>query len=157
MPRNFKPCDRDQMLLLPPSLRDWLPPGDLAWFVADATAQIDLRPFLKSYREDDRGGSGYHPEMLVALLLYAYCRGVTSSREIERRCSLDVGFRAVMAQQTPDHATIARFRRQSVTPLSGLRTSILRMGAQAGLVRLGTVSIDGTKLEANHTADRLGV
>ena len=100
--------------------------------------------------------------MLVALLLYAYRRGVSSSREIERRCSLDVGFRAVMAQQTPDHATIARFRRQFMPELSGLFTTILRMCAQAGLVKLGTISIDGTKLEANaarsagHTADRLG-
>lgn len=122
---------------------------------------MDIQAFLAQYREDGRGGAGYHPEMMVALLLYAYCRGISSSREIERRCVLDVGFRIVMAQQMPDHATISRFRRDFATELSGLFVQVLQLCEKAGLVKLGTVSLDGTKMranaamEANVTRDKL--
>ena len=149
MPRNFRPFDRAQMYLLPPSVSDWLPADDLAYFVPDAVEQMDLTDFLNGYRTDGRGGAGYHPSIMVSLLLYAYCRGINSSREIERRCRLDIGFRIVCAQQMPDHTTIARFRRDFITPLSALFIDILELCAAAGLVKLGHVALDGTRMEAN--------
>lgn len=110
MAQNFLPCDRDQQLLLPPSLRDWLPEDHLAWFVLDAVAETDLQAFYGAYREDGLGRAAFEPEMMVALLLYAYAVGERSSRAIERRCREDVAFRVISANQIPDHATIARFR-----------------------------------------------
>ena len=147
--RNFRPFDRTQMFLLPPSLSDWLPDGDLAYFVPDAVDQMDLTDFLNAYRTDGRGGAGYHPSIMISLLLYAYCRGISSSREIERRCQLDLGFRIVSAQQMPDHTTIARFRRDFITQLGQLFVQILELCAQAGLLKLGRVALDGTKMQAN--------
>lgn len=152
MSRNFKAYDRDQMLMLPPSLRDWVAEDDLSWFICDTVCLMDLTPFLKHYREDGRGAAGYHPELMLALLLYAYCRGISSSRssrEIERSCQLDVGFRVVTAQQKPDHATISRFRLNYAPQLKELFMQVLQLCANAGLVKLGTVSLDGTKLQAN--------
>jgi transposase len=161
MARNFKPCDRDQLLLLPPDLRDWLPEDHLAWFVCDAVHEMSLTKFLEGYREDGRGGSAYHPETLVSLLLYAYCQGISSSRQIERLCQHDIGFRVIVAQQMPDHTTIARFRRDFAEPLAGLFVQILELCKSAGLIKLGNVALDGTKiqanaaLEANLTRDKL--
>ncbi len=109
-PSNFLPCDRDQELLLPPSLREWLPQDHLAWFVLDAVEGIDPGGFYVSYREDGWGRAAFDPQMMVALLLYAYAIGERSSRAIERRCREDVAFRVITANQLPDHATIARFR-----------------------------------------------
>ncbi len=149
MARNFLPFDRTQTYLLPPALSDWLPAEDLAFFVPDAVDQMDLSDFLNAYRSDGRGGAGYHPSAMVSLLLYAYCRGINSSREIERRCLLDVGFRLVSAQQMPDHTTIARFRRDFITQLGLLFVQILELCAAAGLVKLGRVALDGTRMEAN--------
>src|SRR4051794_9376359 len=110
MPQNFLSCDRDQELLLPPSLRDWLPEGHLAWFVIDAVAELELQSFYADYRADGHGRAAHEPQMMVALLLYAYARGERSARVVERRCTEDVAYRVIAAGQAPDHATIARFR-----------------------------------------------
>jgi transposase len=115
MAQNFLACDRDQELLLPPSLREWLPEGHLAWFVIDAVAQLDLSAFYAAYRADGHGRAAHDPAMMVALLLYCYAIGERSSRRIERRCIEDVATRVICANQVPDHTTIARFRQRHET------------------------------------------
>ena len=149
MAYNFIPCDREQSFLMPPSLKDWLGEEHLAWFVLDAVSQMDLSAFNAKYRRDGWGAAAFPPDMMVPLLLYAYCVGERSSRAIERRCEIDVAFRVVAANRKPDHATIARFRRKNLKELEGLFTEILRLCAEAGLVKVGVVAIDGTKMEAN--------
>jgi transposase len=111
MAQNFVACDREQELLLPPSLREWLPEGHLAWFVIDAVAQLDLTAFYAAYRWDGHGRPAHDPAMMVALLLYGYAIGERSSRRLERRCVEDVATRVICANQAPDHA-------QSDTPTS---------------------------------------
>jgi transposase len=149
MPQNFLACDREQALLLPPSLREWLPEDHLEWFVIDAVAEIDLAAFLAGYRADRLGRAAHDPAMMVALLLYAYAVGERSSRGIERRCVEDVATRVICASQWPDHTTIARFRQRHETALAGLFGEVLPLCAEAGLVKVGLVAIDGTKVHAN--------
>ena len=110
MAMNFLACDRDQPFLMPPDPRDWLPEDHLAWFLLVSVEQMDLSAFYGSYRVDGWGRAAFEPSMMVSLLLYAYARGERSSRGIERKCVEDVAYRVIAAQQTPDHATIARFR-----------------------------------------------
>jgi transposase len=154
--QNFLPCDRDQELLLPPSLREWLPEDHLAWFVLDSVAELDLDRFYSAYRSDGWGAAAHDPQMMVALLLYAYSIGVRSARGIERRCSEDVAFRVIAANQIPDHATIARFRARHEQAISELFSGVLSLCARAGLVKVGIVAIDGTKIAAatTHHANR---
>src|SRR5215216_2611232 len=149
MPQNFLACDREQELLLPPSLREWLPEDHLGWFVIDAVAAMDLAAFYVSYRVDGRGRAAHEPSMMVALLLYAYAVGERSSRRIERRCVEDVATRVICANQRPDHTTIARFRQRHEAALGGLFGEVLALCAQAGLVRVGVIAVDGTKVHAN--------
>ena len=149
MAYNFLACDRDQAFLLPPDLRDWLPSGHLAWFVLDVVDQLDLGPFLKAYRADGHGRAAYEPRMLLAVLLYGYCIGIRSSRQIERRCHEDIAFRVLSGNSTPDHVTIARFRVRHEHALAGLLIQSLKLCAAAGMVRLGLIALDGTKIEAN--------
>jgi transposase len=149
MSQNFLPCERDQTLLMPPSLRDWLPDDHLAWFVLDAVEHLDLEPFFAAYRADGWGRAAHDPQMMVALLLYAYAVGERSARGIERRLQEDVPFRVIAANQTPDHATIARFRVRHQDALAGLFGDVLALCAKAGLVSSGVVAIDSTKLHAN--------
>src|SRR6266581_9033284 len=148
---NFIACDRDQELLLPPSLKDWLPDDHLAWFVLDAVDELDLSDFYASYRSDGWGAAAHDPRMMVALFIYAYSIGVRSARQIERRCQEDVAFRVICAGQTPDHATIARFldrHEQAITELFG---GVLALCARSGLVNVGVVAVDGTKIAAAAT------
>jgi len=152
MAYNFRACDRDQAFLLPPDVRDWLPAEHLAWFVLDVVDQLDLGPFLKAYRADGHGRAAYAPRMLLAVLLYGYCTGIRSSRQIERRCQEDIAFRILAANTTPDHVTIARFRVRHEQALAGLLVQSLQLCAAAGMVRLGLVALDGTKVEANAAA-----
>src|SRR4051794_35430005 len=149
MPQNFLACDREQELLLPPSLREWLPESHLAWFVLDAVEAFDLEPFFASYRRDGWGRAAHDPAMMLALLLYAYAVGERSSRRIERRCEDDVAFRVITANQVPDHATVARFRVRHERALADLFADVLGLCAQAGLVRLELIAVDGTKVGAN--------
>src|SRR3954451_7358933 len=145
MAQNFVGCDREQELLLPPSLREWLPEGHLAWFVIDAVAALDLSAFLAGYRVDGHGRPGHDPAMMVALLLYGYAIGERSSRRLERRCVEDVATRVICANEAPDHTTIARFRQRHERALAGLFGEVLALCADAGLVRVGMIAVDGTK------------
>lgn len=158
---NVRGGNREQQYLMPPSVRDWLPEGHLAFFIVDVVSELDLSAFYAALRSDGRGGASYEPELLVGVLLYAYCTGERSSRRIERRLVEDVAFRVVAANQTPDHATIARFRRRHRPAIAGLFAQVLGLCVQAGLVDAGLIAIDGTKVEANasffanHTRERL--
>src|SRR5687768_691563 len=156
MAQNFLACDREQELLLPPSLREWLPDGHLAWFVIDAVAALDLSEFNAAYRVDGHGRPAHDPAMMVALLLYSYAVGERSSRRIERRCVEDVATRVVCANRAPDHTTIARFRQRHEAALAELFGEVLWLCAEAGLVRVGVIAVDGTKVHANasHHATR---
>ena len=149
MAQNFVACDREQELLLPPSLREWLPEGHLAWFVIDAVAAFDLSAFYAGYRIDGHGRPAHDPAMMVALLLYGYAIGERSSRRLERRCVEDVATRVICANQAPDHTTIARFRQRHERALAGLFGEVLALCAEAGLVRVGVIAVDGTKVAAN--------
>jgi transposase len=149
MAYNFLPSDPGQAFLLPPDLRDWLPQDHLAWFVRDVVDQLDLAPFYRAHRDDGHGHPAYDPKTLLGVLLYAYCLGVRSSRQVERCCVEDVAFRVLAANQTPDHVTIARFRARHEQALAGFLVASLKLCAAAGLVRLGTVALDGTKLAGN--------
>src|SRR6266536_3622892 len=149
MAYNFVAGDRDQLLLMPPSLAEWLPVDHLAWFVLDVVGELDVSAFVAVYRADGRGGAAYDPSMMVALLVYAYCVGERSSRVIERRCREDVAFRVIAANRAPDHTTIARFRAGNDRWLAELVTQVLALCAKAGMVRVGTVAVDGSKLAAN--------
>jgi transposase len=150
MGQNFYPDAINQTLLFPPSLHDWLPDGHLARFLADVVAALDLSSIYKSYQEKDgRGQAAYAPEMMVRLLLYGYATGVYSSRKIQTRTFEDIAFRYLSGDQHPDHATIAEFRKRHLDALSGLFTQALLLCAEAGLVKLGHVSIDGAKIKAN--------
>jgi transposase len=149
---NVRELDRDQQFLMPPSVADWLPEGHLAWFVLDVVAELDLSRFYATFREDGRGGAAYDPSMLLAVLLYAYCVGERSSRRVEARLVEDVAFRVVAANQRPDHATLARFRRRHEDAIAELFGQVLGLCVQAGLVDAGLVAVDGTKMGANASA-----
>jgi transposase len=149
VPQNFIACDREQELLLPPSLREWLPEDHFAWFVIEVVEGLDLTAFLAAYRSDGWGRAAHDPAMMVALMVYAYAIGERSSRRIERRCREDVAFRVITANQAPDHATIARFRVRHERALNELFGQVLELCAEAGLVRVGVLAVDGTKVSAN--------
>jgi transposase len=150
MGKKFRSCDLNQAYLLPPSLQDWLPEGHLARFVAEVVEALNLRPIYAKYEAGDgRGLSAYDPRMMVRVLIYGYCRGVASSRRIERATYEDVAFRYLAADQHPDHDTIAAFRQEQLTPLAQLFVQVLQLCRRAGLVKLGHVALDGTKIKAN--------
>jgi transposase len=150
MGKCFRSDDLDQILLLPPSLHDWLPEKHLARFVADIVHELDLSAFYRSYEEKDgRGQAAYHPVMMVRLLLYGYCIGISSSRQIERKTYEDVAFRYLAADEHPDHSTLSEFRKRHLSSLAELFLQALRLCQKAGLVKLGHVAIDGTKVQAN--------
>jgi transposase len=149
MPQNFLFPQRDQPLLLPADMREWLPEDDLVYVVLDAVAALDLGEFRRRYRSDGHGRAAFDPEMMVALLLYGYCQGERSSRVIEKRCVRDVAYRVITGGLRPDHATIARFRARHEEALGGLFSQVLRLLAAEGMVSLGTISLDGTKLAGN--------
>jgi len=134
---------------MPPSLREWLPANHLAWFVLSSVEAMDLAPFYASYRSDGHGRPAHDPAMMVALLLYAYCKGQRSSRAIEHECVEDIAYRVIAANEVPDHTTIARFRQRHETALAGLFSEVLTLCAQEGLVKVGVVAIDGTKVHAS--------
>src|ERR671910_106988 len=156
MAPNFIECDREQAFLMPPSLRDWVSGDHLVWTMLEAVEEMDLADFYADYRADGHGRPAYDPKMMVALLLYAYARGNRSSRGIERECQEDVAYRVICANHVPDHSTIAEFRRRHEAALAELFTAVLWLCRRAGLVRVGVVAIDGTKVHANasRTANR---
>ncbi len=157
MAYSYIRCDREQLFLLPLSMLDWLDEGHLAWFVIDAVELIDTTCFHEVHPKDSQGGRpAYDPEMMVALLLYAYCIGMRSSRQIEQSCRSDLAFRVICANEVPDHTTIARFRADNESAIASVFIEVLRLCDAAGLASLGTIAIDGTKigsdaaLDANH-------
>jgi transposase len=149
MGQRFISCDRDQVMLLPPDLREWLPAGHLAHFVIDTVEELDLAAFYGAYRRDGTGRPAHDPAMMVALVLYAYARGDRSSRVIERRCVEDIAYRVIAANQAPDHSTIARFIERHQDALGGLFGQVLGVCQRAGLVRAGVLALDSTKIAAN--------
>lgn len=150
MGKSFLPDQVNQWLLFPPSLHDWLPEGHLARFLVDVVSALDLSAIYASYEErDGRGQSAYAPEMMVRVLLYGYATGVYSSRKMETRTYEDVAFRYLSGDQHPDHDTFAEFRKRHLQALAGLFTQALLLCERAGLVKLGHVAIDGTKIKAN--------
>src|SRR4051794_26065645 len=149
MGQNFLSCDRDQAMLLPVSVADWLPEGHLARFVVEVVERLELSAFYAVYRVDGSGRPAHDPGMMVALVLYSYAVGVRSSRAIERRCVEDVACRFVAANRAPDHVTINRFRSRHQVALSELFGEVLALCVRAGMARVGTVAIDSTKLAAD--------
>jgi transposase len=150
MSRIYLSYDPEQKLLLPPDLRDWLPEGHLALFISDMVDELDLSAIVGSYESGDgRGRPPYHPLMMVKLLVYGYCIGKVSSRKLEQATHEDVAFRVLACNQHPDHDSIAEFRKRHLGELAGLFVQVLKLCERAGLVKLGHVAIDGSKLRAN--------
>ena len=135
--------------MLPPSLLEWVPEDHLVWTILGAVAELDLSAIYAVYRPDGHGRPAYEPSMMVALLLYGYAKGNRSSREIERKCREDVAYMVITARRAPDHSTIAEFRRQHERALADLFTGVLGLCRKVGLVKVGLIAIDGTKLHAN--------
>ena len=149
MSETYLPYDPDQQLLLPAALQEWLPEGHLAYFISDLVDQLDLAEITARYEGERRGGPPYHPKMMVKVLLYAYCVGVPSSRRIAARLHEDIAFRVLAANNTPDFRTISDFRKEHLAALAGLFLQVLLLCQRAGLVKLGHVALDGTKVKAN--------
>jgi transposase/signal recognition particle subunit SEC65 len=146
---TFKPYDQDQPFLLPPSLREWLPGNHLAYFISDVVDELSLDGIMKAYSNNDRGQPPYHPAMMVKVLFYAYCVGMPSSRKIEQKTYEDIALRFLSAGHHPDHDTIASFRRTHLDAIKDLFLQVLVLCREAGLVRAGHISLDGTKVKAN--------
>ena len=149
MSKTYRPYEPRQSFLLPPSPLDWLPAGHLALFLLDVVEELDLRPILAYYEREQRGYPPHHPRMMVALLLYAYCLGVPSSCKIEKRTQEDIAFRVLTGNTQPNYSCISEFRRVHLEALAGLFLQVLKLCQAAGLVKLGHVALDGTKLKAN--------
>ena len=149
MAKTYRPYSPDQMLLLPPSLRDWLPENHLVYFVSDVVDQLDLSTIEAVYEKDDRGQPPYHPRMMTKILVYAYCVGVFSSRKIQKRLVEDVAFRVLAAGNEPDFRTISDFRKIHLDALQGLFEQVLKLALTAGAIKLGRVALDGSKIKAN--------
>ena len=149
MAKTYRPYVPEQDLLLPPSLRDWLPEDHLAFFVSDLIDQLDLSAILAVYEDEARGYPPYHPVMLTKVLVYAYCVGIFSSRKIQRRLVEDVAFRVLAAGNAPDFRTIADFRKTHLAALTGFFEQVLRLARELGAPRVGRVALDGSKVKAN--------
>ncbi|MGH8975964.1 MAG: transposase, partial [Acidimicrobiia bacterium] len=145
--------DRDQLFLLSTSMRDWLGEGHLAWFVIDVVANVDTSAFHARHPNDGPGRPAYDPDMMLALLFYAYGTGVRSSRRIEAACRTDAAYRVICGNVVPDHATIARFLVDHEAAIAAVFVDVLRLCAAAGLVSVGTIAIDGTKIGADAALD----
>jgi transposase len=149
MPTTFRPCAPDQSLLFPPSPRDWLPEGHLAFFIADTVAALDLHAFYASYAGDGRRNQPFDPQMMVTVLLYAYATGTFSSRRIARKLEEDVAYRLLAAENFPAHRTLCEFRQRHLAAFGELFVQVVRIAREAGVVQLGTLAIDGTKVKAS--------
>ena len=149
MPTTFRPCAPDQSFLFPPSPRDWLPDGHLAFVIADTVAALDLQALYAPYEGDGRRNQPFDPQMMVTVLLYAYATGTFSSRRIARKLEEDVAYRVLAAGNFPSHRTIAEFRQQHLAAFEALFVQVVRIAREAGVVQLGTLAIDGTKVKAN--------
>ena len=149
MAKTYKTYLPEQDLLLPPSLRQWLPENHLAYCVSDVVDQLDLSAIESVYEEEDRGQPPYHPRMMVKILVYSYCVGVFSSRRMEKRLVEDVAFRVLAAGNEPDFRTLSDFRKIHLKALEGLFQQVLRLALEVGALKLGRVALDGSKVKAN--------
>ena len=149
MPTTFRPCAPAQSFLFPPSPHDWLPEGHLAFFIADTVAALDLQAFYAPYEGDGRRNQPFDPQMMVTVLLYAYATGTFSSRRIARKLEEDVAYRVLAAGNFPAHRTIAEFRQEHLTAFEALFVQVVQVAREAGVVQLGTLAIDGSKVQAN--------
>jgi transposase len=149
MAKGYRPYLPDQDLLLPPSLRDWLPEDHLVYFVSDVVDQLDLSAIHAHYGEEKRGQPPYDPRLMTKLLVYGYCTGVFSSRRLQKRIQEDIPFRVLAAGNEPDFRTISDFRKIHLAALEGIFEQVLEMAFEAGAIKLGRVSLDGTKVRAN--------
>jgi transposase len=149
MSKTYRDWSPDQAYLLPPSPRDWLPEDDLVYFLLDTVATVDLTPVFAHYERELRGQPPFHPRMMVTLLLYCYATGTRSSRRIMRRCHVDVACRVIVGADVPDFRTVSDFRKIHLARLEALFVEVLKLCALAGLTRVGTVALDGTKVKAN--------
>lgn len=158
MAYNFLPYDQEQLLLMPPSLREWVRDGSLARFVSDVVDELDARgelsAFYAKYRADGWGRAAYPPRMMVKVVLYGYCLGVRSSRKVEQALESDIGFRYLAANLRPDFRTLSDFRKEHGEALGGLFTQVLRLCQEAGLVKLGQVALDGRRVAGNAVLER---
>jgi transposase len=151
--KAYRPVVRDQVFLLPPDMREWLPDDHPVWLVIEAVGQLDTSAFHARRRLGGAGAAAYDPDMMITLLVWAYANQVTSSRRIERLCGQDVAFRVICGGNLPDHVTVARFRQQFADAAAGLFTQVLVLCARLGMGRLGVVALDGTKIRANAAVD----
>src|SRR5882762_2154919 len=149
MPTTFRPCAPDQSLLFPPSPRDWLPEGHLAFFIADTVTTLDLQMFYAAYEGDGRRNQPFDPQMMVTVLLYAYATGTFSSRRIARQLEEDVAYRVLAAGNFPAHRTMAAFRQQHLATFEALFVQVVAIAREAGVVQLGALAVDGSKVKAN--------
>ncbi len=148
--KSFKPYDPDQLFLLPPALRDWLPEEHLALFISDVVDELDLSPIFSQYEQgEERGQPPYHPAMMTKLLVYGYATGKVSSRKIEKATYEEIPYRVLAANQHPDHDSIAEFRKRHLKALGSLFLEVLQLCQRSGLVKLGHVALDGSKIQAN--------
>ena len=149
MTKTYRDWSSDQSYLFPPSPHDWLPEGDLVYFLTDTVATLDLSPIFDHYDRELRGQPPFHPRMMVALLLYCYATGTRSSRKIMRRCQVDVACRVIVGEDVPDFRTVSDFRKTHLARLEALFVEVLKLCALAGLAKVGTIALDGTKVKAN--------
>src|SRR3954463_11206884 len=149
MSKTYRDWSTEQAYLFPPSPYDWLPEGDLVYFLTDIVATLDLSPIFDHYERELRGQPPFHPRMMVALLLYCYATGTRSSRKIMRRCHVDVACRVIVGEDVPDFRTISDFRKIHLARLEALFVEVLKLCALAGLAKVGTIALDGTKVKAN--------
>lgn len=149
MSKTYRPWNPNQQWLLPPSVQDWLPENDLIYFILDMVRELDISAISAKYEQEERGYPPYHPRMMVALLLYAYCRGIFSSRQIMQACQERISFRVLSGDDIPNFRTISDFRKLHLKELQQLFVQVLQLCQEAGLVKLAHVSLDGTKVKAN--------
>jgi transposase len=152
---RFRTYNPEQLFLLPPSLNDWLKENHIARFISDVVDSLDLSKIIETYKhKDERGGPAYHPAVMLKILIYGYSKGICSSRKISAACEDDVAFRVLSSNQHPDHDSITRFRRKHLKEFKDLFLQILKLAEAAGLVKLGHVSLDGSKIKANASKNK---
>jgi transposase len=149
MSKKYRPWNPNQQWLLPPSVQEWLPENDLVYFILDTVGELDVSAITTKYEQEERGHPPYHPRMMVALLLYSYCRGIFSSRKIMQACQERISFRVIVGDDLPNFRTISDFRKLHLTELQALFVQVLQLCQAAGLVKLDHIALDGTKIKAN--------
>jgi len=149
MGKTYRPWNPNQQYLLPPSVQDWLPESDMVYFLLDTVNELDISAITQKYEQEKRGFPPFHPRMMAALLLYAYCRGVFSSRKIMQACQERISFKVIVGDDIPDFRTISDFRKLHLKELQLLFVQVLQLCQEAGLVKLGHIALDGTKIKAN--------